>query len=283
MTRPGLAPTFAALVLASCSPESGAVHAAGGELAGKLTLTGSSTLAPLVAEIGKRFEALHSAVRVDVQSGGTSRGIADARAGTAEIGMVSRELTADERADLLGHAIARDGVCMIVNAENPVSELSDQQIVGIYLGRITRWSEVGGPEAEITVVNKAEGRATLAVFSEHFGIDPQAIQADVVIGENEQGILTVAGDPHAIGYVSIGTAETEARGGAQIRLLPIGGVPASSASLESGRYALARPLQLVTLGPPDGLSHAFIEYCRSSAVHDLVRELGFVPAPGGDL
>src|SRR5262249_48034346 len=96
--------------------------------AGKIVLTGSSTVAPLAAEIGKRFEALHPGVRVDVQTGGSSRGIADARQGLADIGMVSRALKPEEN-DLHAFAIARDGVCIIVHRENPVRTLTDQQVI----------------------------------------------------------------------------------------------------------------------------------------------------------
>src|SRR5262245_3820261 len=93
---------------------------------GKLVLTGSSTIAPLAAEIGKRFEAAHPGVRIDVQTGGSSRGIADARQGLADIGMASRALKKDE-SDLLAFTIALDGVCLIVHQDNPVEKLADQQ------------------------------------------------------------------------------------------------------------------------------------------------------------
>src|SRR5438034_11616078 len=89
------------------------------KLAGTLVLAGSSTLAPLVAEIGKRFQTWYPAVQIDVQMGGSSRGIHEARQGAVDIGMVSRALTPDE-SDLLGFAIARDGICLLVHRDNPV-------------------------------------------------------------------------------------------------------------------------------------------------------------------
>ena len=101
----------------------------------KLVLTGSSTVAPLAAEIGKRFESLHSNVRVDVQTGGSSRGVSDARAGLADIGMASRALKDDEK-DLLQFTIALDGISVIVNKANPVETLNKQQIIDIYTGKI---------------------------------------------------------------------------------------------------------------------------------------------------
>jgi phosphate transport system substrate-binding protein len=123
----------------------------------KLVLTGSSTVAPLAAEIGKRFESLHNNVRVDVQTGGSSRGVSDARAGLADIGMASRALKDDEK-DLLSFTIALDGISVILNKANPVDSLNKQQIIDIYTGKIVNWKGLGGNDAPITVVNKAEGR-----------------------------------------------------------------------------------------------------------------------------
>jgi phosphate transport system substrate-binding protein len=244
-----------------------------------ITLTGSSTIAPLMSEIGPRFEQRHPGVRVDVQTGGTSRGIADVRGSLADIGMVSRDL-ADDEADLEPFLIARDGVCLIVHATNPVETLSDDEVVGIYTGRITNWSAVGGPDAPITVVNKAEGRSTLEVFTEHFGIDTRGIRADVVVGDNEHGIKTVAGNPHAVGYVSIGTAEYDREAGVPIKLLPVGGVAATVENVARGTFPITRTLNLVT--PKDKkasnpLVRELIDFARSPAVHDLVEEQSFVP------
>lgn len=242
---------------------------------GKLVLTGASTIAPLAGEIGKRFESLHPGVRVDVQTGGSSRGIVDARQGLADIGMVSRPLKDDEK-DLHAFAIARDGVGIILHKDNPVPALTDAQVVAIYTGKITKWNQVGGKEATITVVNKAEGRSTLELFLHYFKLSNQDVKAQVVIGDNEQGIKTVAGNPNAIGYVSIGTAEYDAAHGVPIRLLPVGGVVATSANVANGTFPLSRPLNLVTKAPPEGLAQEFIDFARSAQVQDLVREQSFV-------
>lgn len=241
-----------------------------------LVLTGSSTVAPLAGEIGKRFEAENPGVRVDVQTGGSSRGIADARRGTADIGMASRALGAGEE-DLVAIPIARDGVCVIVHRDNPVAALSDEQIVAIYTGKIESWDAVGGAAAPITVVTKASGRATLEVFLGYFGLEEDQVDADIVIGDNEQGVKTVSGDPNAIGFVSVGNAEYSAAAGAPLRLLPAGGVEASTATLESGAFPISRPLNFVFTQAPTGLAKQLSDYARSEAVHDLVRELGFVP------
>ena len=244
----------------------------------KLVLTGSSTVAPLALEIGKRFEQHNPGVRVDVQTGGSSRGLADARSGLADIGMVSRALKPEEN-DLVAHPIAMDGVGIILHRDNPVRSLSDEQIKAIYTGQITRWKEAGGKDARITVVNKAEGRSTLELFLHHFKLKNSEIKAHVVIGDNQQGIKTVAGNPGAIGYVSIGAAESEAALGTPVKLLPMGGVTATVANMRDGRFPLSRPLNLVTKGEASGLAKRFIDFARSGAVHDLVEGQFFVP-PG---
>lgn len=263
-----------ALAAAACG---GATPSAGAPFGdGRLTLSGSSTIAPLVGEVAKRFEAKYPGVRVDVQTGGSSRGVADVRRGSVNIGMVSRALAADEQ-DLTAARIAMDGVAVIVHATNPVVQLSGAQIVDIYTGRITNWSQVGGANAPITVVNKADGRSTLELFASHFRIDRPSIKAHVVIGENLHGVRTVVADPNAIGYVSIGTAEFERRNGVAIKLLPLDDVPATMQNVRDGRFALSRPLNLVTAGTRPPIVEAFINLATSAEVNDLVESQYFVP------
>lgn len=242
----------------------------------KLVLTGSSTIAPLAIELGRRFESLHPGVRVDVQTGGSSRGINDTRKGVADIGMVSGVLKSAEQ-DLQAFAIALDGVGIIVHASNPVTTLTNRQIVGIFTGRITNWQEVGGHDARITLVNKAEGRSTLESFLAYFQLKNSEIKSHIVIGDNQQGIKIVSGNPHAIGYVSIGAAAYDAQRGVPIKLLTMDGVAATVANVRNGTYPLSRPLNLVTRLPPTGLVKQFIDFARSKQTHDLVEAQYFVP------
>lgn len=244
----------------------------------KLVLTGSSTIAPLASEIGKRFESLHDNIRVDVQTGGSSRGISDARAGLADIGMASRALNEDEK-DLLSFTIALDGVSIILNKANPVESLAKQQIIGIYTGNIVNWKDVGGNDAPITVVNKAEGRSTLELFLHYFGLKNTEVKPHVIIGDNQQGIKTVAGNPDAIGYVSVGTAEYEAGQGASTKLLPLEGIAASVENVRNRSFPLSRPLNLVTRAEPAGTAKTFIEFAGSPRIDDLIEAQSFVPVP----
>ncbi|MEQ9408119.1 MAG: phosphate ABC transporter substrate-binding protein [Fuerstiella sp.] len=271
-----------AMIASGCREDSSAAakatdqSGAKNQLTGRLTLTGSSTIAPLAAEIARRFEQQHPGVRIDVQSGGSGKGIADVRAGTADIGMASRALKAGEQ-DLEAYPIAADGVCLIVHARNEISQLDNDQVISVYTDRINNWKQLGGADLPITVVHKAEGRATLEVFLSYLGMENPAIHPDVIVGDNEHGIKTVAGAPGAVGYVSIGTAEANISAGVPIRMLPMQGVPATTENVATGRFPMSRPLNLVTSASPAPLSRAFIDYCQSEEVHDLIVAQYFVP------
>ncbi len=247
------------------------------DTSGKLVVTGSSTVAPLIAEIAKRYEQQNPGVRVDVQTGGSSRGIGDARNGLADIGMVSRALKPEEN-DLSSHTLAHDGITLIVHASNPVTALADKHVVGIYTGRIQNWEDAGGADAPITVVNKAEGRSTLELFLAYFHLKADEVKPSVVIGDNEQGVKTVAGNPDAIGYVSVGSAGYAATHGVPIKLLPLDGVAASAETVADGSFPLARPLVLVTKPQPGNpLVRPFLDFALSAEVNDLILALSFVP------
>jgi len=266
-------------LLAVLLPFAVGCHSASASAPETVVVTGSSTIAPLMAEIGRRFEELNPAVRVEVQAGGSSRGLADARRGLAAIGMVSRS-PAEGEDDIQWHPVARDGIALVVHADNPIAELTDAQVVAIFSGAVESWSEVGGPPSPITVVNKAAGRSTLEVFTHHFGLAPERIRADVVIGDNQQGLKTVAGNRWAIAYISIGTAVIEIERGAPIRVLASRGVEASVATVADGRYPIVRTLHLVTHGELDPLAAELVDFARSPAVHDLITAQAFVPITG---
>ena len=244
-----------------------------------LVLTGSSTIAPVVAEVARLYERTHPGVRIDVQSGGSSRGVGDVRSELADIGMVSRALEGAEQ-NLHAYPIARDGVGIILNAQNPVATLSEAQVAAIYRGEIGSWVQLGGRDAKIVVVHKAEGRATLEVFLGYFGIDNRDVKADVIVGENQQAIKTVAGSPEAIGYVSIGAAAVDIEYGVPIKLLGVGGVAATLENLRRGAYPIARPLNLVTREPAAGLARSFIDFVRSPATTPAIEAQHFVQVGG---
>ncbi|MGB2923982.1 MAG: phosphate ABC transporter substrate-binding protein [Limnothrix sp.] len=243
----------------------------------KLVLTGSSTVAPLANELGKKFETQNPGVRVDVQTGGSSRGFADASQGLNDLGMVSRDLTNEEKAEFQDWAIAKDGLAIIVHKDNPITTLADSAVVDIYLDKTNNWQALGGDAGQITVVNKADGRSTLELFLKYFDLENAAIQADVVIGDNQQGIKTVAGNPQAIGYVSIGAAEQEIAQGTPIKLLAMDGVEATTENIKNGTFPLSRTLNLVSKNAPNPLAQQFIEFAQSPEAYAVVEAQSFVP------
>ena len=243
----------------------------------KLVLTGSSTVAPVVAEIARRYEAEYPGVRVDVQTGGSSRGVNDARNGLAAIGMVSRGLKSSE-ADLQASTIAWDGITVILHSDNLVRQLSRAQIIGIYTGAIDNWRQVGGVDRPIVVVNKAQGRSTLELFLKHFELAYRQVEADVIVGDNQQGLKTVAGNVDAIGYVSIGAAAYEVGQGTPLQLLAIDEVAATLVNVEQGRFPIARPLNLVTTPSPTPRAEQFIRFAQSAAVAEIIQQHYFIPA-----
>jgi phosphate transport system substrate-binding protein len=250
-------------------------HKNSGDQNTRLTLTGSSTIAPLAQELAQRYEEMHPGVKIDVQAGGSSRGINDTRQGLVQIGMVSRGPKPEE-SDLKWHTIARDGIAIIVHQDNPVNTLSSEQIIAIYTGKQRMWNAFGGNEQPVTVVNKAEGRSTLELFLQHFKLKASEMKTDIIIGDNQQGIKTVSGNPNAIAYVSIGSAEYEVAHGAPIKLLPLNGIIPTTKAVQDGSFPLARPLNFVTKETPTGLAREFIDFAQSSQAYQLVEKQYFV-------
>ena len=273
-----IAVTVASLLLIGCRPSPSAPTDG---LSGTVELSGSSTIAPLATEIGKRFESTHPGVRINVQTGGSSRGIADAGRGIVDIGMSSRGLKDSEREGRKEWRIAMDGVCFLVHASNPATDLTREQLVEIYTGKIDNWSAFGGSDRPITVINRAAGRSELELVTKFFGLKAEEIKADLIAGENQQGIKMVANDPLAIVYMSVGASEFAVNEGTKIKLLPLDGVAASVANVAAGKFPLSRPLIFVTSPDPSELAMEFIRYAQSREVHDLVRELAYVPIEGG--
>jgi len=233
-------------------------------------------MAPLMSAIAKRFQSSHPGVEIDVTTGGSGRGVSDARSGLADIGMASRTLRKDEE-DLLGFPVARDGICLLVHKANPIPALSKGQVAAIFAGKTTNWKEVGGRDTPIAVVNRELGRSEIELFTHYFGINYGDIKERFRAGDNVLCIRAVADNPDAITYVSVGEAERDAHKGMTIKLLPMEGAAATSENVRNGNYPLARPLTLITKELPTGHVKAFLEFSLSSQVTDLVKEHSFVP------
>lgn len=279
-------PTFAALLVfalpaGGCGPSQPTESSsrASVSLGGRLTIAGSSTVAPLVGEIAKRFEMLHPDVRIDVQTGGSSRGIADVALDRVDIGMTSRELRTSEMTGVRSHVLAIDGVAMLVHADNTLTGLTDDQVRDLLRGVASHWSQIGGSDRPVTLVNRANGRGETDVVLGHLGLDPAQVKPDLVAGENQHAIKTVASDPAAVTFISLGAAELEAQRGVPIKLLAWNGVPATIDHVAAERFPVRRRLILVTADAPRPLVAAFVDFARSDQIMDLVARFGFAPAP----
>lgn len=248
----------------------------GSALEGQLLLTGSSTTAPLMSQIAKRYQLLHPNIKIRIELGGAMRGINDARNGAADIGMVSRLVT-DEDYDVKGFPVARDGAGFIVHKSNPVTSLTSSQISDIFRGRIKNWSKVGGADAPIRVIKREEGRGTVALFMHHFKMTYSEMKAEQILGENADVIDAVATNSNAISLMSVIVAENQIRTRVPIKVLSIDGIAATRANILSGDYPFTRPLTLVTRGLPHGLAKDLIAYSLSPQIADIIENMGFVP------
>ncbi len=242
----------------------------------RLMVTGSSSVAPIALEIAKRFEATRPDVQIEIQTGGSARGIHDARKGLADIGMVSRRLEPSE-GDLTGHTIALDAVTMITHAKNPILGLDRSQIIDIYTDKIDDWSQIEDFKGPIVVVNKADGRSTLEVFLKYTQLKSNGIKSDIIIGDNEQAIKTVSTNPLAIAYVSVGASTYHIENGLPLRMVAVDGVVPNAKSLAEGNLPMIRELNFVTAGMPEGLTAEFIAFATSPSVADILDAFYVLP------
>ena len=242
----------------------------------RLTITGSSTIAPLAMELARAYERAHGdKVRIDVQMGGSSKGISDTLQRRADIGMVSRALKPGE--PLVAHTVAVDGIALVTHISNPINHLTKDQLLDIYQGKVTNWRQLGGLDRDISVVHKAAGRSTQEVFLGYLGVRNSSIRAAIIIGDNQQGIKTISGLPGSIGYVSIGSALSTPELGKSLKMLAIDGATPSYAAVKSGSYPIMRSLNFVTRDQPSGVSKRFLAFALSRKAGAIVKRQSFVP------
>lgn len=242
----------------------------------EVTISGSSTVHPIVKKAMNVFKK-QTGIDVQAKGGGSSVGINEAINGRANIGMVSRVLTSEEQKHLDTHTIAQDGIAVIVNTANPISGLSHSEVVKIFSGEITNWETLNGFDKDITLIAKEEGRSTKLLFEEYFSLAGKMPSSARLIGSNAEDIMFVASDPYAIGYVSIGSAETANKQGIYIKPVQLDEVDASIANVANRTYLLRRPLNLVTRDSPQDDTKRFIEFILSKQGQELVKSMGFIP------
>ena len=240
-----------------------------------LSVTGSTTVQPLAEKLAESYMSSNQDVQIDVQGGGSSVGVKAAAEGTSDIGMASREVKDEELTqfpNLQVHVIARDGIAVVVHPDNPVSDLSLDQIRDIFSGKIVNWSEVGGADAAITVAAREEGSGTRDAFME-LVMGKDALILDNAILQSSNGAIrtVVSTTPNAIAFLSFGYLD------GSTKALSIGGAAATEENASSGVYPVVRPLNLLTDGAPEGSIKSFLDFVLSADGQAIVREEGYIP------
>ena len=239
----------------------------------EVTVTGSTTILPIAEVSAEMFKEAHPDVKVLVSGVGSSAGIESVSTGSSDIGTSSRDLKPEEEdLGLIDTPIAYDAIAIIVNPDNPVESLTTQQIKAIFQGKITRWSEVGGPDEPIHLVNRDEASGTREAFFKIIMDKESFDPAAAVLPGTGQVRAVVAEAPGAIGYISFGFLNDS------VKAVAVDGVEPSVETVFSGDYPIQRTLHFFTKGAPAGLSKEYIDYVLSPAVQDtVVQDAGFLP------
>ena len=260
---------------APVSSEAVSSEAEGEELSGSVSTNGSTSMENVIGILSEQFMADHPGVTVTYDPTGSGTGIDAAKNGTTDIGLSSRALTDEETAGgLVGTNVALDGIAIIVNAENPVTDLTVEQIAAIYTGEVADWSEVGGNAGAIACIGREAGSGTRDGFESITGTEDACVLSQELTSTGAV-IEAVRSNPAAIGYASLSAVE----GQDGIVALTVGGVACSEETVMDGSYEIQRPFVLVT-GESEELSpaaQAFYDYALSADAADLIREAGAVP------
>ena len=244
------------------------------ELSGSVSTNGSTSMDKVIGALREQFMADHKNVTVTYDPTGSGSGIEAVKNGTADIGLASRSLKDEEKADgLTETVIALDGIAVIVNAQSKVTDLTVEQIAKIFTGEITDWSEVGGDPGAISCIGRESGSGTRDGF-ESITDTKDACQYRQELTSTGDVINTVSQNPDAIGYASLSAV------GDSVKALTVGGVEATEATVKDGSYVVQRPFVLVTkegteLSPA---AQAFFDYALSADAASIIAAAGAVAA-----
>ncbi|MEA3560037.1 MAG: phosphate ABC transporter substrate-binding protein [Candidatus Thermoplasmatota archaeon] len=249
----------------------------GGDDEGKddktLEIAGSTTVLPIASLAAEEYQKEHDVI-INVNGGGSSVGVEMAGTGIADIGMASREVKDSEKdtyPTLRSIPVAKDGIAIIVHKDNTVSGLTIEQVKQIYQGDITNWNEVGGPDLEIVIIGRDSASGTRGTFDE-LVLDKEDPSLEMIEQQSNGDVhSTVKTTNGAVGYVGLGYLDSEVKG------VPIDSVTPSIATVQDDTYPIARNLNFLSLGEPEGLAKEFIDFVLSSAGQALVEDEGFVP------
>lgn len=244
------------------------------ELTGTVSTDGSTSMEKVIGALSESFMAQNGGVTVNYNPTGSGSGITAVQEGTCDIGLSSRALKDEEKsAGLKETVLAYDGIAIIVHPDNPVSDLSVEQIAKLYTGEITNWKDVGGNDAEIVLIGREAGSGTRDGF-ESITDTKDACQYRQELTSTGDVINTVSQNPDAIGYASLSAV------GDSVKALTVGGVEATEATVKDGSYVVQRPFVLVTkegtkLSPA---AQAFFDYALSADAASIIAAAGAVAA-----
>ena len=243
-------------------------------LSGTVSTDGSTSMEKVINSLGESFIAMNKDVKFTYNPTGSGSGIQAVSEGRCDIGLSSRALKDDEKASgLVETVVALDGIAIVVNPENPVSDLDIDTIAKIYTGEITNWKDVGGNDAEIVLIGREAGSGTRDGF-ESITDTKDACQYRQELTSTGDVINTVSQNPDAIGYASLSAV------GDSVKALTVGGVEATEATVKDGSYVVQRPFVLVTkegtkLSPA---AQAFFDYALSADAASIIAAAGAVAA-----
>lgn len=235
------------------------------KIQGTIQIAGSTSVQPLSEELAKSFMAKYPKVKVNIAGGGSGAGITAAQKGTTDIGASSRELTEAEKPTVKEQIIALDGIAIIVNNNNTVSDLTKEQIKKIFSGEIKKWSEVGGTSDPIRVVGREEGSGTRGAFEELVLGKGVKMTSSAIIQNSTGAVRTAVGtDSSAIGYISLGSLDNSVKG------LKVGGVTATVVNVKNNSYPIWRPFLYMTQFEPVGTVKVFIDWVKGPSGQAIV-------------
>lgn len=251
---------------------------------------GSDTIVNLALAWAEKYQSVDPDLRISVTGGGSGTGIASLINGTVHIANASRPIKQDEidqananGYDPVEHVIAKDAIAVIVNPNNPVNELSLQQISDIYSGKISNWNEIGGEDRPIVRLSRETNSGTHVYFLEtvlRLGEkeNKTLFSRDTLLLPSSEGIINeIRTNPNAIGYDGLGYVPKDlkmiaiSKDGVSPYVLP------SIASVNDLTYAISRDLYMYTLGEPEGEIKTYLDWIHSDEAQQIVAELGFVP------
>ena len=239
---------------------------------GTVATDGSTSMEKVIGALGESFMEANKGTTFTYNPTGSGSGIQAVSEGRCDIGLSSRALKDDEKAALTETTVALDGIAMIVNPENPVSDLTVEQIADIYTGKITNWSEVGGNDAAIVLIGREAGSGTRDGF-ESITDTKDACQYRQELTSTGDVITTVSQNPNAIGYASLAAIKDS------VKALTVNGVDPTEATVKDGTYLVQRPFVLVTKEGTalSDTAQKFFDFAISADAASIISAAGAVP------